>query len=271
VTVAATLIVFTLVQGPATGWTDPVNVVTASLAVLLCIAFVAVERRTADPLIPFRLFRNRSLVGGASATFLYMGSFGALPYFLTVLLQDVHGFTPLQTGLAFLIPSSAILAGTQIGARLTTVRGSRSALLIGAVVGSAGTLWWAFEATAAASLLSMSPGIAISGIGQGIVWTAMWAAVGAGVADHEQGVASGIGSTAQNTGNAIGLAVCVAISSSTAASYTGIEAIAAGSQAAIIAATAGIAAILVIALALIPARSVAATAHPSSELVEPRN
>ena len=266
VTAAATLTVFTLVQGPEAGWLDPVIVTTASLAGLGFLAFVLIERNSSDPLIPFRILRNRSTVGGAAITFLYMGSFGALPYFLTVLLQDVQGLTPLQTGLAFLIPSAAILTGTQLGGRFTTALGARNALIGGAALGIAGTAWWAFAATA--SLPSMTPGIVISGVGQGIVWTAMWVAVGTGVADQEQGVAAGIGSTAQNTGNAIGLAVCVAISSGVSAGSLGAGAIARGSQAAIVAVTVGIAAIALVALAVIPARRSTATVDSSSELVK---
>ena len=80
---------------------------------LLLAAFVWIEIRSADPLMPMRLFRNRSLVAGMSITFIYMGSFGALPYFLTVLFQTVMGFTALQTGLAFILPSLAI-AGDRV-------------------------------------------------------------------------------------------------------------------------------------------------------------
>lgn len=265
VTAAATLLVFTLVQGPDTGWASPLILTTAILAVVLFLVFLLIERRAADPLIPFRLFRNRFTVGGAATTFLYMGSFGALPYFLTVLLQDVHAFTPLQTGLAFLIPSASIFIGTQLGGKITTTRGARSALVLGTALGVIGTGWWALEATTAGTLLSMTPGIVISGLGQGIVWTAMWAAVGSGVADREQGIASGIGSTTQNTGNAIGLAICIAISASVAGG-SGAEAIASGSRAAIIAATVGIAVIGIVALTLIPGRQ-RETADRSSELV----
>lgn len=255
VTAGATLVVFTLVQGPELGWTDPAVLLAAALAVVAWLAFGMVEARTSDPLIPFRLFRNRNLVVGASTTFLYMGSFGALPYFLTVLLQDVHEYTPLRTGLAFLIPSAAILIGTQLGGRFTSRWHTRRTLLLGAAIGVVGTLAFAITATPEASLLVMTPGIVVSGIGQGIVWTAMWIAASTGVVPHEQGIASGIASTTQNTGNAIGLAVCVAISGAIAARVPTdsagtdrVEALATGTQGAIVAATVGIAAIFVVAL-----------------------
>ncbi|WP_341770593.1 hypothetical protein [Actinomadura rubrisoli] len=87
--------------------------------------------------MPFRLFGNRNLVVGVVVTAIYMGTFGALPYFLTVLFQSVHGFSALEAGLAFLIPS--IAGGTQLGERMTTRIGTRTTLLIGFVVGVLGT------------------------------------------------------------------------------------------------------------------------------------
>src|SRR5882757_1780519 len=120
VTAGATLLVFALVQGPEFGWSSSPIVWSFILAAVFLIAFAVIEARSADPLMPMRLFRNRSLVAGMAITFLYMGTFGALPYFLTVLFQNVQGFTALQTGLAFFVPSVAIVAGTQTGERLAT-------------------------------------------------------------------------------------------------------------------------------------------------------
>ncbi|WP_258584983.1 MFS transporter [Mesorhizobium sp. AR02] len=139
VTAGATLLVFTLVQGPDYGWTSPTILASALLAAFFLIVFTVIEARSADPLMPLRLFRNRSLVAGMTITFLYTGTFGALPYFLTVLLQTVHGFTALETGLAFLVPSIAIATGTQLGERLATRFSTRSTLVGGMMIGAAGT------------------------------------------------------------------------------------------------------------------------------------
>lgn len=145
-----------------------------------------------------------------SITFIYMATFGVLPYLLTVLMQSVHGYSALETGLAFLIPSVAIAAGTQLGERPATGIGTRGTLLIGFVIGAVGTAGLAvgFDADAGYGLL---PGLVVSGVGQGIVWTAMWIAAATGTSAEEQGVANGIASTALNLGNAIGLAVFTAI------------------------------------------------------------
>lgn len=221
VTTGATLLVFTLVQGPEYGWGSTAIIASALLAVIFLTTFAVIEARSTDPLMPLRLFHNRSLVAGMTITFLYMGTFGALPYFLTVLLQNVHGFTALQTGLAFLVPSVAIAAGTQVGERLATRFSTRATLVGGMVVGAIGTALMVSGANADSSYMSLVPGLVISGVGQGIVWTAMWIAAASGVSHDEQGVASGMASTMLNVGNAIGMAVLIAIANRHVGELTG--------------------------------------------------
>lgn len=221
VTTGATLLVFTLVQGPEYGWGSTAIIASALLAVIFLTTFAVIEARSTDPLMPLRLFHNRSLVAGMTITFLYMGTFGALPYFLTVLLQNVHGFTALQTGLAFLVPSVAIAAGTQVGERLATRFSTRATLVGGMVVGAIGTALMVSGANADSSYMSLVPGLVISGVGQGIVWTAMWIAAASGVSHDEQGVASGMASTMLNVGNAIGMAVLIAIANRHVGGLTG--------------------------------------------------
>ncbi|TKD46614.1 MAG: MFS transporter [Mesorhizobium sp.] len=221
VTTGATLLVFTLVQGPEYGWGSTAIIASALLAVIFLTTFAVIEARSTDPLMPLRLFHNRSLVAGMTITFLYMGTFGALPYFLTVLLQNVHGFTALQTGLAFLVPSVAIAAGTQVGERLATRFSTRATLVGGMVVGAIGTALMVSGANADSSYISLVPGLVISGVGQGIVWTAMWIAAASGVSHDEQGVASGMASTMLNVGNAIGMAVLIAIANRHVGGLTG--------------------------------------------------
>ncbi|MER9130033.1 MFS transporter [Mesorhizobium sp. M0601] len=257
VTAGATLLVFTLVQGPEYGWGSGAIIASAALAAFFLIAFTVIEANSADPLMPPRLFHNRSLVAGMTITFLYMGTFGALPYFLTVLLQNVHGFTALQTGLAFLVPSVAIATGTQLGERLATHFSTRRTLVGGMIVGAVGTALMVSGATADSSYLPLVPGLIVSGVGQGIVWTAMWIAAGSGVAHDQQGVASGMASTTLNVGNAIGMAVLIAIANSQIGELSGDAlkiAVADGIQVAFRLAAAGIVVSLLAAIVL-PAKA----------------
>ena len=213
VTAGATLLVFALVEGPELGWGHPLVIGAFALATALLALFIAVETRSADPLMPLRLFRNHTLTIGMTITFIYMATFGVLPYFLTVLMQRVHGYSALQTGFAFLIPSLAIAAGTQLGERFATKIGNRGTLQIGFVIGVIGTAGLAFGFDSHAGYGLLVPGLVVSGLGQGIVWTSMWITSATGTADHEQGIANGIASTTLNIGNAIGLAVFTALAS----------------------------------------------------------
>ena len=221
VTLGATLLVFALVQGPAFGWSSPLIVWSLILSALALAAFAVIETRSVDPLMPMRLFANRSLVAGMTITFLYMGTFGALPYFLTVLFQDVQGHTALQTGLAFLIPSVAIVGGTQAGERLARRLSVRNTLIAGMLLGASGTTLLVLGTDPHAPYLSIIPGLVLSGLGQGVVWTGMWIAAASGVHHDEQGVASGMASTTLSIGNAIGLAILIAIANAHAGGLAG--------------------------------------------------
>ncbi|MGW3966564.1 MFS transporter [Amycolatopsis sp. NPDC005003] len=263
VTGGATLLVFVLVQGPELGWTAPAILVAAPVAVALLIAFALIEARSADPLMPFRLFANRSLTVGMIVTFVYMATFGALPYFLTVLLQTVQGLDALQTGLAFLVPSVAIATGTQLGERMTTRLGGRTSLFAGFAIGVAGTALLATGFTEDSTYTALVPGLVVSGLGQGITWTAMWIAAASGVAPDEQGVANGIASTTLNIGNALGLAVLIAIANSGTAGLGGEPlraALADGGFLAVLLTAAGMLAGLLITFALPSRRSAAVPA-----------
>ncbi|SDM63202.1 MFS transporter [Nonomuraea jiangxiensis] len=270
VTGGATLLVFVLVQGPEIGWLSPAIIAAVVLAAVLLAAFVAIEWRSADPLMPPRLFGNRSLVAGITVTFIYMATFGTLPYFLTVLLQTVHRFSALQTGLGFLVPSLAIAIGTQLGERLTTRLGTRTTLLAGFLTGTAGTAVLALGFHDSSGYLAIVPGLVISGVGQGVTWTAMWIAAAAGVAPREQGVASGMASTTLNLGNAIGLAVLIAIANAGVKGSGPVlrSSIADGSRTAVYLAAGGI--LLGTLIALLSPRGTATTPQdPGDDALEP--
>ncbi len=212
VTTGAILLVYALVQGPQEGWLSESIFLSLGLAMVCLLAFTAIEFYSPAPLMPVRLFRNRSLVTGMVITFIYMGTFGALPYFLTVMFQSIMKYSALETGLAFIVPSLAIFVGTQLGARLANSLSLRTVLLSGFLTGIAGTMALVPSVHSDAYYLTILPGLVISGTGQGIVWTAMWVATGSGVKHTEQGIASGMASTTLNVGNAIGIALLVALS-----------------------------------------------------------
>jgi MFS family permease len=211
-TSGALLLVYTLVEASARGWTSIVTITTLTGAVGVLSAFVVAESRVRRPLMPLRLFTNRSLTVAAAVTALFAASFGAQLYLLTIWLQKVHGFGPAEAGLAFLPYSFSIVVGTRIGARLIAGLGVRIELIIGLLTGATGLLLLAVLLPVAGGHAGyLIPAMITSGIGQGITWTGMWIMASAGLRREDAGVASGIASTSQQVGVAIGLAVLVDI------------------------------------------------------------
>jgi len=213
VTAGALLLVFGLVNGPKAGWTDALTLGSFVAAALFIAAFVVIESRTANPLVPLHVFKNRSLRFGTLITFSFMATFGASAYFITLALQEVRGWNALNTGLAYILPCALILVGSLIGGKLSTAIGVRSTLVLGLVVGAIGTALFAAFLGEGASFLQMSPGIIVFSLAQGVLWTAMFAAATSGVKDELQGLASGLATSGQQVGAAVGLAVLVAVTS----------------------------------------------------------
>jgi EmrB/QacA subfamily drug resistance transporter len=213
-TVGITAIVFALVQGPESGWGSATVVGAALFGAALLGTFVAIECRSADPLLPLRLLRDRDLNTGTLITFLYMGTFGTLLYFLTVYFQSVHGYGAMRTGLAFLVPMVAIAVGSQSAGRLATRYGIRPIMIASLAVGGVGAAVVGATVSVDASYLALVPGLVLLGIGQGAGYTLMFGAATQNIAPAEQGIASGIASTSQQVGGAMGLAVLVAVANS---------------------------------------------------------
>ncbi|MER7110332.1 MFS transporter, partial [Streptomyces sp. NPDC000229] len=172
-TIGVTAVVFALVQGPEAGWLSPAVLTAAVAGAVLLGVFVAVELRHPDPLLPLRLFSNRNLSVGTVVTFLYMGTFGTLLYFLTVYFQGVHGYDALTTGLAFLVPMAAIAVGSQGAGRLATRYGIRPVMVASLGVGGVGAVAVGATMATGGSYGALVPGLLVLGVGQGAGYTLM--------------------------------------------------------------------------------------------------
>jgi MFS family permease len=210
-TAGVTVLVFTLVQAPEWGWISWPILCGMAAAIALLGLFILIESRCANPIMPLRLIMRGELATAMALTFMFMGTFMALPYFTTELFQRVYRFSPLVTGFAFLIPCVAIAAGTQIGGSLAARLGVRTLLLVGLAVGAVGAALVALNITPGGSYSHLVPGLLIFGLGQGTAWTPMWIAASTGIAENEQGVASGMASTTLWIGGATGLAILVVL------------------------------------------------------------
>ncbi|GAA5061582.1 EmrB/QacA subfamily drug resistance transporter [Thermocatellispora tengchongensis] len=220
-TVGFSALVFGLVQGPEAGWGSAQTLVALAGSALLIGAFLAIEARTAHPLMPLRLFRNRSLVTAMGVTFVFMGTFGSQYYFFTVYLQNAHHYSAMATGLAFLPSALMGMAGSRVSERLLAATGVRNTIVIGLLLGAAGMTLLALAMSPSGGYPALLPGIVAISLGQGIAWTAMFAAAATGVDARHQGIASAMASTTQQIGGAVGLAVLIAVATSGLDTATG--------------------------------------------------
>ncbi len=191
----------------------------AAAAVLLA-AFVAIERRAPEPLLPFGLFQRRTLAGANLATLLLSAVILGVNYFLTLYFQQVLAYSPIETGLAFLPMTLVAALASGVAARLVGGVGARPLLAVGmvALCAGAGLLG---QVTPRAGYLGALPGMLLVAIGLGLGFTVGILAATAGVDARQQGVASGILGTSQQVGGAIGLAVLTAVAGAVTGSAPG--------------------------------------------------
>jgi EmrB/QacA subfamily drug resistance transporter len=252
-TLGVTLLVFALVQGPGLGWGSAAVLASTGAGFLSLAAFAIVERRSRDPLLPPRLLANRNLATAVAIAFLFWATFGSLLYFLTLYFQDVHGYDPLDTGVAFLLPTAVVVTGSALAGQLVTRCGVRATLVVALAIGALGALALGLAMSPHGSYAALVPGLILVSVGDGVVFTTLFIAAGTGVDDREQGVAAGIASTSTSVGAAVGLALLVLVANSGTDGLAG-EALqiakADGLSAAVLVVAAGIAATALVALRL---------------------
>ena len=211
VTGSVTLLVLALVQGPNLGWLSFGTIAILLVGLALGAAFILSEKRSSDPLLPFAMLRNPWLTLGLIVACLFMATFGALLYFLSIFFQDVLRFNALETGLAFLIPTTVVVVSSALAGLVATALGLRPTMIVALGVGVFGALAVGFAITPHTSFLALVPGLVAVSIGDGAIFTTMFIAAATGVSDRQQGVASGIVSTGSGIGAVVGLALLVLI------------------------------------------------------------
>ncbi|WP_067186779.1 MFS transporter [Microtetraspora niveoalba] len=201
----------------------PGAVAVALAGVVLLGLFALVEVRVARaPLIPPWLLRPRPIWLGNVTMLLAGACLNPMWYFLTLSLQDVLGYGPLQTGLAFLPHTLlTLLVGLRLTPWLMRRTDDRVLIVTGALVGAAG-FWWQSRVAPGADYLTavLGPAVLIS-LGGGLLNTPLTVTVTSGVAPAEAGAASGLMNTAKQIGGALGLAALVALSAGQDGELTG--------------------------------------------------
>ena len=206
-------LVFALVKGNQYGWVSTRTVGTLVLSALLIAGFVFVQRTVRSPLVPFRLFRSRSLAGADIGALLVGAGIFAIFFFLILWMQKVNGYSPVRSGLAFLPMTVLIGVGAGIGSQLLSRVGPRPLLTGGPLLAGLGLITLGLRLEPGSSYLGVVlPSLALVAIGMGFTFVALTSAAVAGVPEEDAGIASALLNAGQQIGGALGLAILTAVS-----------------------------------------------------------
>jgi EmrB/QacA subfamily drug resistance transporter len=214
VTAGLSLLAYAFLDASESGWGSTKIVGLLAGAAALLAIFVAIELRSKAPLVPFRIFRLRTLTGANVVGLLLGASLFSMFYFISLYMQQVLGYSAIEAGLAYLPLAVTIIVAAGIGGQLVTRFGFKPILTLGMTFVAAGLVYWS-QVSLGGGFVSdiLGPSLlAAMGLGFGFV-TSTIAAV-AGVEGREQGLASGLINTSQQIGGALGLAVLSTIATS---------------------------------------------------------
>jgi EmrB/QacA subfamily drug resistance transporter len=210
-TAGMTALVYGFVHAAEAGWGDPLTVASFVAAAILLTAFVAVERRAAQPVTPLRLFADRGRAGAYAARMLLVGGMFSMFFFLSQYLQGVQGFSPLQAGLAFLPMTLVLFSTVQLVPWLSARWGDPRLLVTGVSVALGGMVWLSRLDETTPYFPGIALPLVLLGLGMGAALAPLTGAGIAGVAPEDAGAASGIVNAAQQLGASLGISVLVTI------------------------------------------------------------
>jgi EmrB/QacA subfamily drug resistance transporter len=213
-------------ESGSAGWTDPQTIGFLAAGVALLIAFVAFERRAEHPLLPLRVVTDRNRGGAYTAMFLAsVGMFGVF-LFLTYYLEQILGYSPIQTGLAFLPLTGAVMISSALANTVLMSRISPRLLVpTGLLVAAVGMALLTRIGMHSSYVSTILPPLLLVALGLGFVFAPSFSLGTLGVAGSDSGVASATVNVSQQIGGSIGTALLNTIATSAAASYVTAHAI----------------------------------------------
>jgi EmrB/QacA subfamily drug resistance transporter len=221
VTAGLTLLVYGLVTTDTYSWTSSRVLGSLAGAAVLLAGFVAVELRAKAPILPFSIFRLKSLTGANIVGLLLGAAIFSMFFLLSLYMQQVLGYSALKAGVAYLLVASVIIVAAGASQALVTRIGVRSVLITGMVLLVAGLVWFSQVSVHGSYATDLAPGFVLAGIGLGFSFVPVQIASLIGVTHDEAGIASGLINTSQQVGGALGVAVLSTITFTRYDSYLG--------------------------------------------------
>jgi EmrB/QacA subfamily drug resistance transporter len=218
VTAGLALLVYTLLDANQAGWGSARTIILGALSLVILAGFVFVERRQRQPLVPFSIFRRRTLRGANVVSLLIAMSLFSMFFFISLYMQQVLGYDALKAGVSYLPLALTIIVSAGVASALVTRIGFKITLVIGMLFVTGGLLWFA-QVPPDGSYVSdiLFPSL-LAAVGLGLSFVPVTIAAVTGITPDEAGLASGLVNTSQQVGGALGLAILVAVANSTTSS-----------------------------------------------------
>jgi EmrB/QacA subfamily drug resistance transporter len=214
VTAGLSVLVYALVDAADAGWGSAQTLGLLGVAAALIGAFVAIELRSQAPLVPFRIFRLRTLTGANAVGVLVGASLFSMFFFITLYMQQVLGYSPIEAGLAYLPLAVMIIVSSGIASQLVTRIGFKPVLVAGMLSIAVALVWFSQVSTGGGFTADILGPSLLAAIGLGFAFVTTTIAAVSGVPERESGLASGLINTSQQIGGALGLAVLATLANS---------------------------------------------------------
>jgi EmrB/QacA subfamily drug resistance transporter len=204
------LLVLALLRGNDQGWTNGAIVAELAGAIAALAAFVAIERRTAEPMFPLALFRNPSFTGAQVAAFAISASFFAVYLYTTLYLQQVLGLSAIEAGLVYLPGTVIMFVVAGATSTLADRVSARTMVGVGLLLVACGMALMT-AAGVDSSWMAAEPGAILAMIGTGLFNPAVTTVALGSVPAEQSGLAAGVNDTFRQGGIAVGVAALGAL------------------------------------------------------------
>ncbi len=215
VTSGLSLLVLGVTQGHGWGWSSGRTIGVFVASALLLLAFVGWERRVPHPLVPFSIFRLQTLAAANVVGFILGTALFAMFLMLTLYMQQVLGYSPLETGVGYLAVAGTAIIWANVAAAAVTRLGVKPALVFGMSMMTLGLLYFTQVSVGGSYWTELFPGFLIVGLGLPFAFVPVTIAAVAGTKPQEAGLASGLINTSQQIGGAVGIAILSTVAVST--------------------------------------------------------
>jgi EmrB/QacA subfamily drug resistance transporter len=215
ITAGLSLLVYALVDTVNAGWGSAKTLEKLAGAAILIVAFLFIERRETHPLMPFSIFRLRTLRGSNVVGLLIGMSLFSMFFFISLYVQGVLGYSPIKAGLAYLPLAIGIILSAGGASALVTRVGPKPVLIAGMLLIAGGLIWFSRVHTPGGSYLHdiFGPSL-LAAVGLGFAFVPVTIAAMTGTTPHEAGLASGLINASTQIGGALGLAILATIANS---------------------------------------------------------